>query len=176
MNSVLALKSYSEWKQNGANGAWKFGGALKPTTLGKSFVRKNSEPFTNSLSRTSSTLQGSLTCSKLLVPVLVRHENTAAQHHLLVSIPFTCSRCISRLHPIFLSTEPQRNLLQGVTSLTTPCWVVRVVSYWPFVHMRSHSGVRPYPGTICSFLMGQLTSMSITYARLLRTIRICVLL
>lgn len=54
MNSVLALKSYSEWKQNGANGAWKFGGALKPTTSGKSFVRKNSEPFTNSLSRTSS--------------------------------------------------------------------------------------------------------------------------
>ncbi|KAI9082559.1 hypothetical protein K1719_035428 [Acacia pycnantha] len=54
VNSVLALKSYSEWKQNGANGAWKFGGALKPTTLGKSFVRKNSEPFTNSLSRTSS--------------------------------------------------------------------------------------------------------------------------
>ncbi|XP_054786853.1 kinesin-like protein KIN-14I [Prosopis cineraria] len=54
VNSVLALKSYSEWKQNGAGGAWKFGGALKPTTSGKSFVRKNSEPFTNSLSRTSS--------------------------------------------------------------------------------------------------------------------------
>lgn len=26
VNSVLALKSYSEWKQTGANGVWKFGG------------------------------------------------------------------------------------------------------------------------------------------------------
>ncbi|KAJ7973012.1 Kinesin-like protein [Quillaja saponaria] len=54
VNSVLALKSYSEWKQTGGNGVWKFGGNLKPTTSGKSFVRKNSEPFTNSLSRTPS--------------------------------------------------------------------------------------------------------------------------
>ncbi|KAK7269648.1 hypothetical protein RIF29_22382 [Crotalaria pallida] len=54
VNSVLALKSFSEWKQTGANGVWKFGGTIKPTTSTKSFVRKNSEPFTNSLSRTSS--------------------------------------------------------------------------------------------------------------------------
>lgn len=54
MNCVLALKSYCEWKQNGANGAWKFGGNPKPTISAKSFVRKNSDPFTNSLSRTSS--------------------------------------------------------------------------------------------------------------------------
>ncbi|KAK2457129.1 P-loop nucleoside triphosphate hydrolase superfamily protein with CH (Calponiny) domain-containing protein [Trifolium repens] len=54
VNSVLALKSYSEWKQTGANGVWKFGGTIKPTITTKSFVRKNSEPFTNSLSRTSS--------------------------------------------------------------------------------------------------------------------------
>lgn len=55
MNCVLALKSYSEWKQSGGNGVWKFGGNIKPsTTLGKAFVRKNSEPFTGSLSRTSS--------------------------------------------------------------------------------------------------------------------------
>ncbi|KAJ1412590.1 Spindle pole body-associated protein Vik1/Cik1, microtubule binding domain [Sesbania bispinosa] len=60
VNCVLALKSYSEWKQNGANGAWKFGGTLKPTISAKSFVRKNSEPFTNSLSRTSSINEKSL--------------------------------------------------------------------------------------------------------------------
>lgn len=53
MNCVLALKSYGEWKQDGANGVWKFGGNLKPTISAKSLVRKNSEPFTNSLSRTS---------------------------------------------------------------------------------------------------------------------------
>ncbi|XP_047174609.1 kinesin-like protein KIN-14I [Vigna umbellata] len=54
VNCVLALKSYSEWKTSGANGVWKFGGNLKPTVSAKSFVRKNSDPFTNSLSRTSS--------------------------------------------------------------------------------------------------------------------------
>lgn len=55
MNCVLAIKSYDEWKQSGGNGVWKFGGSIKPPSLGKSsFVRKNSEPFMNSLSRTSS--------------------------------------------------------------------------------------------------------------------------
>ncbi|XP_039030935.1 kinesin-like protein KIN-14I [Hibiscus syriacus] len=56
VNCVLSLKSYNEWKLSGGNGVWKFGGNLKPatTTLGKSFVRKNSDPFTNSLQRTSS--------------------------------------------------------------------------------------------------------------------------
>ncbi|KAJ6343699.1 hypothetical protein OIU76_005444 [Salix suchowensis] len=41
----------AEWKQTGGNGIWKFGGNVKPTVSAKSFVRKNSEPFTNSLSR-----------------------------------------------------------------------------------------------------------------------------
>ncbi|XP_039048042.1 kinesin-like protein KIN-14I isoform X2 [Hibiscus syriacus] len=56
VNCVLALKSYNEWKLSGGNGVWKFGGNLKPTTTtsGKSFVRKNSDPFMNSLQRTSS--------------------------------------------------------------------------------------------------------------------------
>ncbi|CAK9185817.1 unnamed protein product [Ilex paraguariensis] len=49
VNCVLGLKSYSDWKQTGGNGVWKFGGNLKPTTSGKQFVRKNSEPFMNSL-------------------------------------------------------------------------------------------------------------------------------
>ncbi|CAL0320851.1 unnamed protein product [Lupinus luteus] len=60
VNTVLALKSYSEWKQTGANGVWKFCGIIKPTASTKSFVRKNSEPFTNSLSRNSSTNNKSL--------------------------------------------------------------------------------------------------------------------
>ncbi|XVF22154.1 hypothetical protein REPUB_Repub12eG0149200 [Reevesia pubescens] len=56
VNCVLALKSYNEWKLTGGNGVWKFSGNIKPatTTLGKSFLRKNSEPFTNSLQWTSS--------------------------------------------------------------------------------------------------------------------------
>ncbi|XP_019440738.1 PREDICTED: kinesin-like protein KIN-14I isoform X2 [Lupinus angustifolius] len=60
VNCVLALKSYSEWKQTGGDGVWKFGGTLKPTISTKSFVRKNSEPFTNSLSRTTSINEKSL--------------------------------------------------------------------------------------------------------------------
>lgn len=55
------MKSYSEWKQSGGNGVWKFGGNGKVTTTStKSFVRKNSEPFTNSLSRASSMNEKSL--------------------------------------------------------------------------------------------------------------------
>ncbi|KAG2326037.1 hypothetical protein Bca52824_008765 [Brassica carinata] len=56
VNCVLAIKSYDEWKQSGGVGVWKFGGSIKPSSLLKSssFVRKNSEPFMNSLSRTSS--------------------------------------------------------------------------------------------------------------------------
>lgn len=61
VNSVLALKSYTEWKQTGGNGIWKFGANVKPTiTSTKSFVRKNSEPFTNSLSRNASVTEKSL--------------------------------------------------------------------------------------------------------------------
>lgn len=66
VNTVLALKSYGEWKQGGGYGVWKFGGNVKPTATmssTKSFVRKNSEPFTNSLSRTSSLNEKSLNCS-----------------------------------------------------------------------------------------------------------------
>ncbi|KAL2507619.1 P-loop nucleoside triphosphate hydrolase superfamily protein with CH (Calponin-like proteiny) domain [Forsythia ovata] len=54
VNCVLALKSYSEYKQAGGNGVWKFGGNVKTTASGKQFVRKNSEPFTSSLSRSMS--------------------------------------------------------------------------------------------------------------------------
>ncbi|PIN24162.1 Kinesin (KAR3 subfamily) [Handroanthus impetiginosus] len=60
VNCVLALKSYNEWKQAGGNGVWKFGGNVKTTTSGKQFIRKNCEPFTNSLSRTMSANEKSL--------------------------------------------------------------------------------------------------------------------
>lgn len=54
VNCVLALKSYSEWKQGGGSGSWKFGTNTKPSTFGKPFMRKNSEPFSNSILRTLS--------------------------------------------------------------------------------------------------------------------------
>ncbi|GMQ00243.1 hypothetical protein CsSME_00047413 [Camellia sinensis var. sinensis] len=57
---VLALKSYSDWKQTGGNGVWKFGGNLKTVTSGKHFMRKNSEPFTGSLTRNLSMGEKSL--------------------------------------------------------------------------------------------------------------------
>uniref|UniRef100_A0A7N0SZI1 Uncharacterized protein n=1 Tax=Kalanchoe fedtschenkoi TaxID=63787 RepID=A0A7N0SZI1_KALFE len=59
VNSVLALKSYHEWKQSGGNGVWKFGGNIKPTFSCKAFVRKASEPFTNPLSKNNSTIEKS---------------------------------------------------------------------------------------------------------------------
>ncbi|KAL9261632.1 Kinesin-like protein [Drosera capensis] len=51
VNSILALKSYHEWRQSTGNGVWKFGSNVKPTVWMKQFVRKNSEPFSNSYSR-----------------------------------------------------------------------------------------------------------------------------
>ncbi|CAK9158127.1 unnamed protein product, partial [Ilex paraguariensis] len=60
VNCVLELKSYSDWKQGGGNGSWKFGGNLKPPCSSKQFVRKNSEPFMRSISRTSSISEKSM--------------------------------------------------------------------------------------------------------------------
>ncbi|XP_068661803.1 kinesin-like protein KIN-14I [Aristolochia californica] len=54
VNCLLALKSYSDWKLSGCNGSWKYSGNSKTNITGKCFVRKNSEPFTGSLSRNSS--------------------------------------------------------------------------------------------------------------------------
>ncbi|KAK1428152.1 hypothetical protein QVD17_16980 [Tagetes erecta] len=53
VNCVLALKSYSEWKQAGGHGTWRSGGTVKPSTPNKNLVRKNSDPFASSLSRTN---------------------------------------------------------------------------------------------------------------------------
>ncbi|XP_055816640.1 kinesin-like protein KIN-14I [Solanum dulcamara] len=54
INCVLALKSYAEWKHGGGSGSWKYSGNSKPSSAGKQFVRRNSEPFMNLISRTSS--------------------------------------------------------------------------------------------------------------------------
>ncbi|KAK4746148.1 hypothetical protein SAY87_012460 [Trapa incisa] len=56
VNSVLALKAYSDWKDGGGSGSWKLGGNSKPVTSGKHFVRRSSEQlFMNSYSRATST-------------------------------------------------------------------------------------------------------------------------
>ncbi|KAI3693794.1 hypothetical protein L1987_76746 [Smallanthus sonchifolius] len=67
VNCILALKSYNDWKQTGGNGAWKFGGNLKPVTSGKNFIRKNSDPFKNSLLRNISMNEASMN-AQLLEP------------------------------------------------------------------------------------------------------------
>ncbi|VFQ83524.1 unnamed protein product [Cuscuta campestris] len=65
VNCVLALKSYSEWKQEGGIGSWKLSGNVKPTSCGKQFVLKHSEPFMNSISRTSSAIEKALESNSL---------------------------------------------------------------------------------------------------------------
>ncbi|XP_060667800.1 kinesin-like protein KIN-14G [Ziziphus jujuba] len=59
VNCVLALKSYSEWKEGGGSGSWKLGGNVKPVTSWKPFQRKNAEPTVNSFLRTLSGQQTS---------------------------------------------------------------------------------------------------------------------
>ncbi|KAF8394616.1 hypothetical protein HHK36_020830 [Tetracentron sinense] len=89
VNCILALKSYSEWKQAGGSGLWKFGGNLKHTTSAKPFIRKNSEPFTNSLSRNSLMNEKSLEgCSTK------QHLNGGLSHY-----------------PTELTTSPSLNML-----------------------------------------------------------------
>lgn len=60
VDCVLALKSYHDWKQGGANGSWKNFGTWKPPVAGKQFVRRSSEPFVNPLPRSSSVSEKSL--------------------------------------------------------------------------------------------------------------------
>uniref|UniRef100_A0A5B6YKZ8 Putative kinesin-4-like n=1 Tax=Davidia involucrata TaxID=16924 RepID=A0A5B6YKZ8_DAVIN len=89
VNCVLALKSYSDWKQGGGIGLWKFGG-LKPTTFGKHFIRKNSEPFMNSFSKNLLSSEKSLdsSCSEQFSCSDVGHDlnetGNSRSLHLLV--------------------------------------------------------------------------------------------
>ncbi|KAL9233435.1 hypothetical protein vseg_008438 [Gypsophila vaccaria] len=61
--SVLALKSFHDWKLAGGSGPFKFGGSTKTPSIGKGFIRKSSEPFMNSISRASSVSEMSLDTS-----------------------------------------------------------------------------------------------------------------
>ncbi|KHG19036.1 Kinesin-4 -like protein [Gossypium arboreum] len=56
VQSVLALKSYSEWKRSGGIGRWKYLENSKPPCFPKPkpFTRRNSEPFMHTFSRTMS--------------------------------------------------------------------------------------------------------------------------
>ena len=54
MNCVLAMKSYSEWKDRGGHGVWKYGGNLKQSPCTKQFVLKNSDAFMNSFMKSLS--------------------------------------------------------------------------------------------------------------------------
>ncbi|KAL1074766.1 hypothetical protein V6Z11_D11G313000 [Gossypium hirsutum] len=56
VQSVLALKSYSEWKRSGGIGTWKYLENSKPPCFPKPkpFTRRNSEPFMHTFSRTMS--------------------------------------------------------------------------------------------------------------------------
>ena len=51
MNCILALKSYSDWKQTSGNGFWKYGGNLKPPSVEKLPIksRRKFDPFTQSI-------------------------------------------------------------------------------------------------------------------------------
>ncbi|MCD7446464.1 hypothetical protein HAX54_007777 [Datura stramonium] len=65
INCVLALKSYAERKHGGGSGSSKCSGNSKPSSAGKQFVRRNSEPFMNSILRISSISDKSLDSSDL---------------------------------------------------------------------------------------------------------------
>lgn len=82
---MLALKSYCEWKQGGGIGSWKFGGNPKPVPCAKPIVRKNSEPFMSSLSRSSSVGEWSLDNSERLSFSDLGQENTEMVGDIIVS-------------------------------------------------------------------------------------------
>jgi hypothetical protein len=90
VNCVLALKSYSDWKQGGGLGSWKLGGNLKPPTCGKPFLRKNSEPFMNSFSRTVSPSEKSLEslCSDLSSCSDLSHDLNEGVSEVCISVCF----------------------------------------------------------------------------------------
>lgn len=57
VNCILALKSYSEWKLKGGTGPFRYGSNMKNNFgLRKPFLRKSSEPFMSSMSRTDQPL------------------------------------------------------------------------------------------------------------------------
>ncbi|XP_035548982.1 kinesin-like protein KIN-14G [Juglans regia] len=108
VNCVLALKSYSDWKQGGGNGSWKFGGNLKPPTCGKPFARKISEPFMNSFSRT-------LSCEKSLESLSGDLSSYGDHSHDLNETG--SSRSLNMLVREFLSNRKQEDIPLVVESM-----------------------------------------------------------
>lgn len=45
------MKSYSEWKDRGGHGVWKYVGNFKHSPSGKQFVQRNSDAFMTSFLR-----------------------------------------------------------------------------------------------------------------------------
>ncbi|XP_064976595.1 kinesin-like protein KIN-14F isoform X1 [Musa acuminata AAA Group] len=65
VNCVLSLQSYGEWKQMGGHGSFRYGGNSKPSISGKSFIRKNSENYKGSLSRSQLLNENDGLCAEL---------------------------------------------------------------------------------------------------------------
>ncbi|KNA04939.1 hypothetical protein SOVF_195000, partial [Spinacia oleracea] len=102
VNSVLALKSYHEWKQTGGTGVWKFSGNVKPvTTSVKQYVRTKSEPFTNSLIRNPS----------------MNEKSLSALSHDIDTNKMSSSRSLSSLVQALLSDKKPEEVPQLVESV-----------------------------------------------------------
>ncbi|GAB4830022.1 hypothetical protein Ancab_019666 [Ancistrocladus abbreviatus] len=133
VNSVLALKSYHEWKQAGGNGVWKFSGNVKPTTSVKQFVRKNSEPFTNCLSRNGSMNEKTLTS--------LSHDASSNKT--------TSCRSLSTLVQALLSDkkpEEVPQLVESILSKVVEEFEHRVATQNELVNQQQHAASRDSQG------------------------------
>ncbi|PKA58390.1 Kinesin-4 [Apostasia shenzhenica] len=86
VNCVLELKSYSEWKQMGGYGSWKFSGNVKPTISGKAFIRKHLDPFSNCLARPQSVNDSDSNCAFQNLNGVDSKETTSRYLNVLVQM------------------------------------------------------------------------------------------
>ncbi|GAB4841079.1 hypothetical protein Ancab_021824 [Ancistrocladus abbreviatus] len=131
VNSVLALKSYHDWKQTGSNGAWKFGGNVKPTTSVKQFVRKNLEPFSSSLSRNGS----------------IKEKNLTNLFHDACSHKTSSSQSLSTLvHALLLDKKPEElpQLVESVLSKVVEEFEERVATQNELVNQQTQAAPRDF--------------------------------
>ncbi|XP_019441319.1 PREDICTED: kinesin-like protein KIN-14I isoform X1 [Lupinus angustifolius] len=140
VNTVLALKSYSEWKQTGDNGVWKFGGTMKPATSTKTFVRKNSEPFTKSLSRNS----------------YINEKSLADFNSDVESNKMSGSYSLSMLvRAILLDKNPEEvpSLVESVLNKVVEEFEHRIASQFEQTKISSRGAVSQSNGSISKFVM-----------------------
>lgn len=83
VNCILGLKSYSQWKQAGGTGSWRYGSAGRHANTGKYFTRKNSEPFMGYLHRTQS---GGKSSDISVDHLPEEHSNSTVSHFLFLTI------------------------------------------------------------------------------------------